>query len=768
MVGRLAVLLFSVPLIAAAAGFSAAGPDSWVSLSGEAGAPPEWRLEGSSENGFTLVLEVPGFWLTEMPGSGAVYSRAELPESPFDEFEPGLPELPVVPLLFSHPPGTEPVIADIRVEGESVLEGVLLYPTQPPTTDGPSGGAAFVGPEAQAYGSESPWPEKRARIDSPGNWGGMPVARLAVSPLSWTAAERKLNAAARIEVDVVFEGSAEAFPAISEPIQRLHRSRIINHGDLPVPSAGLTDDDGAEYLLITNEDNLAAVTPLARLQNVLGNRVQVVVLPNPATSAQIEDKVDSVYQEGVTRFVVIAGPHQELPSHAYAGFYGDYWYACVDPDNYPDVAVGRFSDTAADLPNQVDKLVSYMSHTGTEGETSIPATAALAAHEEDYPGKYTANKNYIKNYSYSLTDIAFDTFYPPEGATAAQLAARINENVGTVNYRGHGQATHWQWSPGWNAGNIYALTNTFFPPVFNVACLNGEHNLAYNCLAESWMAAPGVGASGTLGASASSYTTPNNTLDKTIYWSLYRDGITRAGEAMDAGRVAMMTAYPYYGSINARMYHWFGDPAQDIFNCDETGSPFGLELAGPAFVNAGPQSVTYTVTSQGSPVDGAVVCASDGVGNHPDDPEGFYACDTTDSSGEAVLAFNGTEGDSVLVGAWKHNFAFDTLGVDVGQEGVETDMGGPAPLALAAPSPNPSRGSISLAVAGGGVAPVALEAYDAGGRLVARRGPQDLQAGWNSLSWDLSGLPSGLYVVRARSGADVSESRKLVILGGGL
>ncbi len=766
MDGRNALSLFPVLLLAAAAaGIPAAGPDSWVSLDGEAGSPPEWQLEGSSGSGFTLVMEVPGFWLSRYPGDGQVYLRAELPGHPADEVEPGLPELPVVPLLFSHPPGTEPVIEEVRLEAEAEVEDVTIYPAQPPTTDGgPGSNHSFVSPDREAYSSPGPFPDRRARIDNPGNWGGMPVARLAVSPLAWVGSESRLLAAARIEVDVVFRGEAEAFPAISEPLQRLHRSRIINHGDLPVPQTSMRDGDGPEYVLITNEDNLASITPLVRLQHVLGNHAHVVVLPNPATSMQIETAVNSVYEQGVTRFVVIAGTHQQLPSHQYSSFVGDYWFACVDGDNYADVAVGRFSDTADDIPNQVDKVASYLSHTGTPGEASIPATTALAAHEEDYPNKYTANKNFIRNYTYALTDVVFDTFYPPEGATADMLAARINEGVGTVNYRGHGQATHWQWSPGWNAGDIYGLTNTFLPPVFNVACLNGEHNLSYNCLAESWMAAPGVGASGTLGASASSYTTPNNTLDKGIYWALYRDGLTMAGEAMDAARVDMITAYPYYGLINARMYHWFGDPAQDIFNCDETGSPFALELSGPGFVNAGPQSVTYTVLSQGSPMSGVTVSASDGVGNHPDDPEGFYASDTTDSSGQVTLEFDGTEGDSVLVGAWKHNYAFDTLAVDVGQEGVEGSEGTGAGLALAQPSPNPSAGALSIQLSVAGPASVSLEVYDVRGRLVAVRNEGPLPVGWSGLSWDLAGLPSGLYVLRARAGGRVSEARKVTLL----
>ena len=741
------------------------GVGDWLSLGGERGAEPEVTLIGSSPSGMVLRVDIPGLWLIEMPGQqGRSFRRPELPGWLWEVVDPGLPEMPLMPLLFGFPQGCEPVIVSVTPLEEAVIGGVDAYPCQPMTTDDayvfPGG---FTPPDEEVYGSDELFPSSLARIDNQGVWSGLPVARLALSPVRVDAANGELHVVRSVLVEICFDGQPAGFPATHPAIARMHRASVVNYDDLAVPCSDGTDADGPVYILITNSDNLDEITPLARTQHLLGNHVVVEVLSNPATATQVNFAVTSNYQSGTTRFALIAGPHAELPSWNYGSFYGDYYYATVDGDNYPDVAVGRFSDTDNDLPNQVEKVLSYMSHTGTGGSPSIPASTALAAHEEGYPGGYTGNKEAIKNWSYDLTDIVFTTFYPPQGATAGQLEACINDGIGTVNYRGHGQNTYWQWSPGWNAGNIYNLTNTFYPVVFNVACLNGNHTLSYNCLCESWMAAEGVGASGNLGASASSYTTPNNTLDRNLYWAVYDDGITCAGEAVDAAKVVMINTYPSYGLTNARMYHWFGDPAQDIFTCDENGSPFALSLSGPTAIGPGSQNLTYTVNVGGSPESGVLVTASDGVGDHPDDPEGFYAQGTTNSSGQISLSVTAVTGDTIRVGAYKHDYAFDILDVSVGTSGIEEGEGTGPGIQMSAPAPNPSGGPFAVVVSLSSPGSVELTAWDTSGRMVDSVSLGSLSAGDHRCDWDLSCLPAGIYLVSARSETASAGARKLLI-----
>jgi len=81
---------------------------------------------------------------------------------------------------------------------------------------------------------------------------------------------------------------------------------------------------------------------------------------------------------------------------------------------------------------------------------------------------------------------------------------------------------------------------------------------------------------------------------------------------------------------------------------------------------------------------------------------------------------------------------------------------GPGVLTLGV-RPNPARESVTLAFGNPVAGPVALEVFDAGGRLVRRVVDADLPAGSHTLSWDLrdaagSRAASGVYFARLVSG----------------
>ncbi|HRW78705.1 MAG TPA: C25 family cysteine peptidase, partial [Candidatus Sabulitectum sp.] len=409
------------------------------------------------------------------------------------------------------------------------------------------------------------------------------------------------------------------------------------------------------YVCVVPPENLEAVTPLLALVNSLGHRVHVVELEAGSTSLQIKYAINAVYQPGITRFALIPARHQQLESKSFGSFVGDYYYECLDTDNLPDIAVGRYPGNYTQLENQISKAMSYVQWTGTPGEPSVPASIILAAHEEEYPGKYTANSNAVRDWNYALADPVFETCYPPEGGTAEQVQDAMDNAVGIVNYRGHGSNTTWQWAPGWNAGSIYALENTYFPPVFNVACSNGNHAEMYNCLSESWMDAPGVGASGNVGASAPSLTIVNNRMQRVLFWEMFDEGNTCAGEVFSAAQTDIIQTQGAGGLNNARMYHWFGDPSMDICNSDEPGAPFAMSADFPGVLNTGENNLTVTVTSSGVPVQGALVTVTDGIGNHPDHTESFYAQGITDASGQTTLSFTVLEGHDLYYGVRLHN-----------------------------------------------------------------------------------------------------------------
>jgi hypothetical protein len=157
-----------------------------------------------------------------------------------------------------------------------------------------------------------------------------------------------------------------------------------------------------------------------------------------------------------------------------------------------------------------------------------PARSILAAHEEQYPGKYTQCKNEIKDFSYSLWSPEFETAFPPEGATRQQVINAIQAGVGIVNYRGHGDNYEWSWAPGFYNSDCHALQNGLrLFHVFNICCNNMWLDDPQEVIGEAFHNAGSNGENGavtSLGASRPSYTDPNHIFDKWLYRATYDEG----------------------------------------------------------------------------------------------------------------------------------------------------------------------------------------------------------------------------------------------------
>lgn len=114
-------------------------------------------------------------------------------------------------------------------------------------------------------------------------------------------------------------------------------------------------------------------------------------------------------------------------------------------------------------------------------------------------------------------------------------------------------------------------------------------------------------------------------------------------------------------------------------------------------------------------------------------------------------------------GDWSADYSFTTTGV------VSDDPAPVTEVSVSAPRPNPARSRVRLDVALPSVSWVGVNVYDVLGRSVARVWEGAREAGRGSVEWDLSAVPSGVYVVRAvvrpsdGSGERVVEHRLSVV-----
>ncbi|MCK5786053.1 MAG: T9SS type A sorting domain-containing protein [Candidatus Sabulitectum sp.] len=755
--------VFILALALATAAFAIHGDFDWQSFGGQPGDVCSVNLLESDADHIVIDVTVPGFWLGGTVAGGGTWDSVELPGF-YSQTDVGLPQVPAVAQMFALPFGTEAVVTIEDVE-YTTFSGINLVPTQTPEIDMPHNAFPFRQDEA-AYSSNSFFPYDWAETTAPGTWGGISTDKLIATPFRYNPATGELMVAKTMTVRIDFAGTPEtlAFPS-NETVRNGAARMLINYSLVEADASATTDAEAAEFIFITTTTNLSAITPLVEFYQGIGYETSVETFSGSTTSSAIKAAITDHFDTALTRFAIIAGDHAALPSYSYSGFVGDYWYAClVGTDLTPEIAVGRLTGNASQITNQVNKIIDgYYQYDFADGFTTgiIPSTSVLAAHEQDYPGKYTLCCNQIAAYDYD-TNMSFWKVYPPEGGTAAMVSGWFNSGVGSVGYRGHGDVTIWAWSPGWSKTHIQALTNTFMPPVWNIACLCGQYQTGTESLAESW-AWDDHGASGSLCANDPSYTEANHTYMKEIYKKLYDENFYNVGEAINEATVATIAAHGSIGETNAKMYIWFGDPAMEIFTND-TANPTNLAIdCSPGTVNPGSQTITMTVTSNGSPISGATVALSDGIDGV--ETITFFETATTNGSGVASFTVNVPSGATTLyTGARKHNYGPVAAQIDVYNVGVDETAEGVETFVLGVSiSTNPVQGTAALNFSTPATGHATVQVFDLSGRTVDTLVNEEVGAGNHSVSWTPENISSGVYFVRLTTAAGTVSTQAMVL-----
>ena len=761
------VFLFTMVLVTAS--FAMHGDFNWQSFGGQPGDVCSVNLLESDADHIVIDVTVPGFWLGSTVAGGTTWDSIELPGF-HSQTDVGLPRVPSVPQMFALPFGTEAVVT-IEDVNYTTYSGINLVPAQTPEIDMPHNPFSFRQDDA-AYGTSSFLPAGWAETVNPAIWGGINTDNVLVSPFRFNPVTGELMAARSMRIRINFSGSIDAiaFPS-TETIRNSASRMLINYNMVDAAASAPTDAEAAEYIFVTTDTNLSAIMPLVEFYQGIGYETSVETFSSPASVDDIKAVISDHYDTGTTRFALIAGDYAVLPSYncgfSVAGYsaYGDYWYAClVGTDFAPEIAVGRLTGNAGQITTQVNKIIDgYYQHDFSKGKTPgiIPSTSVLAAHSQEYPGKYTACCNEIAAASY-VVDMTFYKVYPPEGGTSAMVSGWFNDGIGSVGYRGHGSQTAWTWSPGWSKTNIQALTNTFMPPVWNIACLCGRYFDTTECLAESF-AWDDNGASGNLSAFTASYTVPNHDYMKQIYLGLYNNGNYSVGETLNEAAMWIITNHGSYGEDNAKMYIWFGDPAMEIFTND-VANPTALAIScTPGMVNPGSQTITMTVTSEGSPISGATVALSDGIDGI--ETITFYETSTTNGSGQASFTVNVPSGATTLyTGARLHNYGPVTAQIDVYPTSTDDSFEGIETVVLGVGvSANPITGTAALNFSTPVTGHASIQVFDITGRTVDTLVNDEVVAGSHSVNWTPENISSGVYFIRLTTPAGIVSTQAMVL-----
>lgn len=566
----------------------------WQVLHENQGLEPIVNVLESSPEHFTLEITVPGFYMMDYPEGITTFQRLEVPEY-FTNAAVGMPELPSIPVMCAIPENAEIQIT-VTETSSTIFHGITVYPTQEPEVDNDSNSSEFA-INSEFYNGDQSYPLSLAEIDSRGSmWGGLPVSRLVLNPFIYNPQNGDLEVVSSFIVTIEYSGECISEYTINERFINSYEDMVINFSGVKQSlNIRETSDTTVKYLFISCGVNCDSWIGVLQEHLFDGLSYYMTSTRPPACPGHIKSLIEQFYLDsgGDLRFVVLVGSQTNMPPYIWPdGRYGDLYYGLLEGSDFlAEVAIGRILGDADQIDHQASKLlndyVNYFTSTN-DPRLSLANETVLCAHEQDYPGKYTQCCNQIAGVNYTYADIDFTTLFPPEGATDDQLYDIIEEGVGTVGYRGHGCELNWSWAPITNVLDVLALQNDFAPIVFNICCDNGDFRAylpaGYDCMAETWQWAE-HGASGNLAATSMSYTLANHTFMQYIYkyiygWRSWVDPYYRIGEAINKAEVYMMHHHGGYtnpnatGVRNAKMYIWFGDPAQFIWTQENASSHF--------------------------------------------------------------------------------------------------------------------------------------------------------------------------------------------------
>ena len=224
---------------------------------------------------------------------------------------------------------------------------------------------------------------------------------------------------------------------------------------------------------------------------------------------------------------------------------------------------------------------------------------------------------------------------------------------------------------------------------------------------------------------------------------MWNDDLYILGVAHAMGDDAMSPPSNGTEDWSVKEYNLFGDPELPMWFCIASD----LDAAHTPAVS-GATNVTITVTSSGSPVNGARVCLQKGDWQTGD----IYEVSTTNTSGECTFYINPSSTGTISVVAWArdHIAYLGTISVT----GTGFEGGDPHPcingVDAVYPGPAVSSAAIPFSLASNGFAKVDI--YDLTGRLVRNLAAEEMTAGEHSLLWKLEdangeAVPSGVYLV---------------------
>ena len=433
----------------------------------------------------------------------------------------------------------------------------------------------------------------------------------------------------------------------------------------------LAQGEKGDILVLTPSAYENAADLYIQWKKEMGYNVEKQVV---SSGANVTSTIQTAYNSnGNLMYVQLFGDWADIKSNTVTV---DYSAAPADPkmgcvagnDNYPDIAIGRFSCSSnAQALVQVNKAINYEKNPNMDPgwrETFI----GIGSSE----GQGSGDDNEIdyvhvqRIYSERLADFTYLTENGNYGdnSTASTLAGHVNAGASTIAYCGHGAETYFV-TTNYSNTNVNASTNgDRLPFIVAVACVNGKFNQSGDCFAEAWLKKENGGAVVTLMSTINQPWTPPQRGQDYFYdilvggfdYNQYsgQNGINTNEQRTHWGSIVVNAFTLALTESNTssdletfQTWTTFGDASLQL----RTKQPVAITSSVNTLMTGVPY--TTTITANGQPVEDALVCISQN--------DTYYSA-YTDANGQVTIQHDFSAGDVLLVvTAFNNTTIYETI-----------------------------------------------------------------------------------------------------------
>ena len=619
-----------------------------------------------------LTFEIHDYSIGEVTHDGVTYSKINFASSTTTELK-GWAELPFVSAAIQLPANKN---VDMEVAEDMVVETPLNHPIVPSRgviyrNQEPSEIPYEVDPASRLVEN---YPADIATMEAPFIVRDVRGTSVRFYPFHYDAMHNILVVFKRVVI-TLRENSQPATNPLTRinptPVKEavgMYQNLFLNYE--PTRDA-LAQGEKGDILVLTPSAYENAADLYIQWKKEMGYHVEKQVV---SSGANVTSTIQTAYNSnGNLMYVQLFGDWADIKSNTVTV---DYSAAPADPkmgcvagnDNYPDIAIGRFSCSSnAQALVQVNKAINYektpnMDPGWRETFIGIGSSEGQGSGDDD-------EIDYVhvqRIYSERLADFTYLTENGNYGdnSTASTLAGHVNAGASTIAYCGHGAETYFV-TTNYSNTNVNASTNgDRLPFIVAVACVNGKFNQSGDCFAEAWLKKENGGAVVTLMSTINQPWTPPQRGQDYFYdilvggfdYNQYsgQNGINTNEQRTHWGSIVVnaftlaLTESSTSSDVETfQTWTTFGDASLQL----RTKQPVAITSSVNTLMTGVPY--TTTITANGQPVEDALVCISQN--------DTYYSA-YTDANGQVTIQHDFSAGDVLLVvTAFNNNTIYETI-----------------------------------------------------------------------------------------------------------